>query len=242
MVKTREENGGTIVEVDLLAEDEPKTEKQFIGRIKGIAIPLSFKLLDPRQSKRQEIHCYFSAQRTDTDCSDEIRKTFRLLYKRGKYAPHTHLIPMGSCERPRMEDPILMGIDFSKLRYSISSGELPATATIRETMEFFPCYEDVLPVMIKHYGNPSFFLTLMPETAFLNIKHSHARYMRIPLRHVHVNYPAVGHPCIQIMRNAVSSVHLFKEIEWQKLIFEEDAEETLEPWGLGNVSPYLVFK
>lgn len=126
-------------------------------------------------------------------------------------------------KRSRMEDPFLMGFDFSQLKYAITDGVLPATATLTETLEFFPCYDDVLPMMLSQFEMPDFYLTFLPETLLLNIKISEKHYQRIPLQNVHGKCSeAVGHSFIHIIDGSAAKwLREFKQINWTELEFED---------------------
>jgi hypothetical protein len=97
-------------------------------------------------------------------------------------------------------------------------------------------------MMIKYFDFPAFFLTLLPETALLNIKYSSKSYWGIPLQHVHGKCSdGVGHPYIHLVDDAVRRVGFFRQIEWSKLEFEEDKVNN-RPAADPNNSPYISFK
>ena len=152
-----------------------------------------------------------------------MKKEFDFLYRYGTYAPGTHLIPMSISAIEPVEE-LFKGLP---LKYSVCSGPMPGTATISEKIDFFPCHQDVLPLMMKHFGYPDFFITLLQDTATLNIKCNYSKkpsYQIIPLQHTKGHCSAgVGHPHIHVLTDKGSSgVSRFQQLEWDTFEFEED--------------------
>jgi len=225
MLKPYYKDGATVIEIDRFSGTEiaEKVEKKFSGNIKQISMPISFSSNIQNKNKRQEIFFCFSNIKSEKDFSEETRKALNKLYKYGKIASNTHLIPMKQYERVKIEREF-MGIDTSRMRFAITSDPLPATATITETLEFFPCYHDVLPMMMDYFQKPEFYITLLRETAFLNIKYSKNSYHQIPLQHTHGKcWNGVGHPYIHITDDSVHRVRFFKQIEWGNIEFEKES-------------------
>lgn len=218
----KHENGAIIIEIDRFAGDsiQEKQEATFAGNIKGIGIPIRIALNYDQKQKHHDMYCYFSLLKSKTDYSEEIKKNIKKIYRYSKYAHYTHLIPM-SIRETKYTDMDFLGPAIYNMKFGIDSHKFPATATRGETMEFFPCYDEVLPMMLDHFKYPGFYITLLPETAFLNIKGIKKSYQRIPLQHVHGNCrDGAGHPYIHIVDDAERRVMHFKQIEWTKLYFE----------------------
>lgn len=221
---TRNDDGSEKFEIDRLGETLRKdpTEVKYSGEIKGINLPISFPIKEYKKNKEHEICCYFSALESEKDDSKEISKELTFLSKHGKYTPFTHLIPM-SVKKIAKRESSFFGVDVSRLKFGMSSGELAATATLQESMQFFPCYEGVLPMMLNHFNYPSFFISLLPETLRLNVKAQANTYRGVPLQNVSAKCcDGTGHSHIHIVSEKISRIWLFEQIEWSKLEFENE--------------------
>lgn len=231
MLVTTEKGGAQTYTVSRSTESDSdvKSEMLFSGKIKEINLPLAFTIKDHKSKKYQEINCCFSALNDNADCSAEIRKDFKFLYKCARYAPYTHLIPMSPQLIEREES---FG-SFMFKRFAITTASTPATATLCEYINLFPCYDDVLPMMLEYFEYPEFYVSLLPDTAILNVKSWKKRYQQIPLKHVGgLCYDGHGHSHIHIVEKTSRSVSHLRQIKWDKLEFEED--EKNDPHGLTN--------
>lgn len=216
------EDGSTSFEVNLQGNNhsDKTTEKKFSGKIKGINIPISFDTKNHKTKKRYELCGYFSASQNIENNSKDIQRTLKFIYKYGDIAPNTHLIPMGLNKIEKHES--FMGIDLSKLKFSISDDEFPATATLSEKMDFFPCYGSVLAMMLEYFKYPDFYISLLHENVFFNFKISSKSYKKISMQNINANCnDGFGHSNIKILNDSKYRISSFSQIDWNKLEFEE---------------------
>ena len=210
-------------------------ESIYGGKIKAITIPISICTPNHKKYKKQELHLCFSALKVTNDYSAKIKKDFSFLYKNGTYAPGTHLIPMAVKGRESIET----HYDYKN---SMPCGPMPGTATISERVDFFPCHNDVLEMMVKHFEYPDFFITLLPTTALLNIKTKSSKkveYQRVPLKHTSGRcYDGVGYSYIHVVEDKGNvGVSLYKQIKWDTFEFEEDESDS--PWHASDRDNYI---
>ena len=237
MIVKTEENGATIFRITRSNKGNmsPPPEIIYGGKIKAIIIPISINTPNHKKYKKQELYLCFSALKPKNDYSAKIKKDFNFLYKNGTYAPGTHLIPMSV----KVREPIETHYDYKN---AMPCGPMPGTATISDRVDFFPCHNDVLEMMMKHFEYPDFFITLLPTTALLNIKTKSLKkveYQRVLLKHTSGRcYDGVGYSFIHVVEDKGNiGVSLYKQIKWDTFEFEEDEYDS--PWLASDRDNYI---
>lgn len=242
MLLKTEKDGTTVYTIDRSSKAKIlPPETVYSGKIKAIILPLSIRTPNHKKYKEREIHLCFSALKPNEDKTDAIKKELNFLYKYGTYAPETHLIPMSVRER----EPIDEMFKGAYLKYSMPCGPMPGTATISERVDFFPCHDDVLEMMIKHFDYPDFFVSLLPTSVMLNLKIKSSKkitYQKVPLKHTNGRCnDGVGYSYIHVYDDKGNrGVSRYKQLKWDTFEFEED--EFNSPWLNSDFSRYIDFK
>ena len=206
---------------DTAAASKPPELAIFTGEIKSIIIPVTISTQKHKKWKRREIRFCFSMFKPKEEKYAVIKKEMNFLYKYGSYAPGIHLVSMKPVQRPPVDEM------FKELyiKYAMPHGQMPATATITEQIDLYPCHNDVLPLVLQQYDYPDFFITLLPDTAILNIRTNSTNkisYQRIQLRHTEgrCNYD-VGYSYIHVYDDkGIRGLSYYRQLDWPNIIFK----------------------